>query len=53
MEVAREGFQKIVKSYVYEYEDMPKKCFSKVLYQQLHDYFKGSSAILLKSRRKS
>ena len=41
MEVAREGFQKIVKSYVYEYEDMPKKCFSKVLYQQLHDYFKS------------
>ena len=41
MEVAREGFQKIVKSYVYEYEDMPKKCFSKVLYQQLHEYFKS------------
>jgi hypothetical protein len=41
MEVAREGFQKIVKSYVYEYEDMPEKSFSKVLYQQLHEYFKS------------
>ena len=41
MRVAREGFQKIVKSYVYEYEDMPMKCFSKVLYQQLHEYFKS------------